>query len=580
MKGVKRSWAVMGLVGGILLTQIAGCGGKAQWAAEATEKTDAGNQEANLDAGNQEGSLDVGNQEASVDAGKQKEDVDNRIVKTVILGEGREKEISYEPEDLDRQWDEAAAGKILLEDKGISAEGPGILVSDKRAVIQEGGTFVVSGSMKNGQIRIDAAEGELVRLVLKGVELSNDTTAPLYSSGKCKVVLTLAEGTKNVFQDGSAYQYESQEEDEPDGPIFTNGDLTINGQGELWVYGNYKNGIRSKDNLKVISGNIQIVSADDGLKGKDSVIIQDGVLNIQSGKDGIKSNQDKDEEKGFIWIDGGTITIGAKDDGIQAETALIINGGQIEITESQEGLAGKTVDILGGVIKVKSLDDGINSAASVETEREKMMDQEGVYTRIAGGEVWLDAMADGIDSNGNLYIEGGTVYISGPTSQRDGILDYNGISELTGGTVFAAGTSGMMQTFGEKSTQNYLVVYWEESQEAGSIICLMEEDGTVLGEYGPEKAFDTAIISVPGLEEGRKYRVRTGEKEEEEKEIEITGVETVWGTARGGREGGKRPGDRRWPEGDRESERGERRINPQKDAAKFPPEGPHLPPDE
>ena len=146
--------------------------------------------------------------------------------------------------------------------------------------------------------------------------------------------------------------------------------------------------------------------------------------------------------------------------------------------------------------------------------------------------------------------------------------------------MFAAGTSGMMQTFGEKSTQNYLVVYWEESQEAGSIIRLMEEDGTVLGEYGPEKAFDTAIISVPGLEEGRKYRVRTGEKEEDEKEIEVTGGETVLGTARGGREGGKRPEDRRWPEEDRESERGERRINPQRDATKFPPEGPHLSPDE
>ena len=158
MKGVKRSWAVMGLAGGILLTQIAGCGGKTYWAAA---KTDAGNQEASLDAGNQ------------------KEDIDNRIVKTVILGEGREKEISYEPEDLDCQWDEAAAGKILLEDKGISAEGPGILVSDKTAVIQEGGTFVVSGSMENGQIRIDAAEGELVRLALKGVEQSNKTTTHL-----------------------------------------------------------------------------------------------------------------------------------------------------------------------------------------------------------------------------------------------------------------------------------------------------------------------------------------------------------------------------------------------------------------
>ena len=143
----------------------------------------------------------------------------------------------------------------------------------------------------------------------------------------------------------------------------------------------------------MISGTITIESMDDGLKGKDSVIIRDGMLTIQAGKDGIKSNQDEDPENGFIWIDGGEITIAAKDDGIQAETALVVCGGNIHVAESQEGLAGKTVDILGGLVKAVTLDDGINSAASVETEQEKMQDQDGVYTRIAGGEIWLNAKA-------------------------------------------------------------------------------------------------------------------------------------------------------------------------------------------
>lgn len=530
MRWSKKRWAILGLASGILLAQITGCGEKMEGISEEIKNTE---------------------QTKNAEQNNGSQHTDNRILVTADLKEGTKKEVSYEPEDLETQWDEEAAGKILLEETGITVEGAGVSVSGNAAVIREGGTFVVSGSMENGQIRMEAEKGELVRLVLKDVELSNDTTAPIYGEGKCKVVLTLAEGTKNIFQDGTDYQYENQGEDEPDGPVFTNGDLTINGLGELQVYGNYGSGIRSKDNLKVISGNIQIVSKEDGLKGRDSVVIRDGTLNIQAGKDGIKSNQDTEEEKGFIWIDGGAITIEAKDDGIQAETALIVNGGQIEITESQEGLAGKTVDIFGGTIKAKTMDDGINSAASVETEREKMQDQEGVYTRIAGGEVWLDTQADGIDSNGDLYIEGGAVYLSGPVSRRDGILDYNGMAEITGGTVFAAGTSGMMQTFGEKSSQNYLVVYWEESQEAGNTIRLMEEDGTILGEYGPPKAFDTAIISVPGLEDGKTYQVSTGEGENQTHEIKISGVETVSGTAGGREGGGGRPEGGRWPEGGR-----------------------------
>jgi len=175
------------------------------------------------------------------------------------------------------------------------------------------------------------------------------------------------------------------------------------------------------------------------LKGKESVVIRDGLFTIHAGKDGIKANQDDDENAGYVWIDGGDITIEAEDDGIQAETALIVNGGEITITKCQEGLAGKTVDILGGLIKAQTEDDGINSAASVETEMEKMQDQEGVYTRIAGGEIWLNTMADGIDSNGDLYIEGGTLYLTGPESRGDGILDYNGAAYLSGGSGVCGG---------------------------------------------------------------------------------------------------------------------------------------------
>lgn len=188
-----------------------------------------------------------------------------------------------------------------------------------------------------------------------------------------------------------------------------------------------------------------------------------------------------------------------------------------------------------------------------------MQDQDGVYTRIAGGEIWLDASADGIDSNGDFYMEGGTLYLSGPVSDGEGILDYNGTATITGGTVIAAGSAGMMQTFSDESTQNYLVVYYTETQEAGTAIQLQNADGTVLAEYTPEKAFVAAIVSSPELETGNTYQVVTGE---ESVEMTVSGLTTISGTPSKGIDGpGGRGMDGRGgngPEGVTTPENGER----------------------
>jgi len=449
---------------------------------------------------------------------------------TAELGEDGEMTVTYLAEDLDSGWDEASAVKIELADSGITA-GDGVLVSDQGVTIKKAGTYVLSGTLTDGQILIDTEKGEVVRLVLNGVEISNKTTSAVYSSGKGKVIMTLAGGTTNTISDSTEYVFASAEEDEPNALVFAKGDLTINGTGTLSVYGNYECAIRSKSVLRIISGELNIQAASDGLKGKDAVVIRDGQINIQSGKDGIKSNNDADLEKGYIWIDGGQIAIAAEDDGIQAESRLVINGGKIDITESQEGLAGRTVDINGGEIKVVASDDGINSAATVATEQEKMQDQEGVYTRIAGGEIWINARADGIDSNGDLYIDGGTLYLSGPTGNGDGILDYNGSGYISGGTVFASGSSGMMQTFNESSTQNYLVVYYTGTQKAGTMITLKDSTGSEIGSYVPEKDYSAVLISTPVLKTGDTYQVVTGE---ETVDMQIEGILTVYGTSSGG----------------------------------------------
>ena len=558
---MRKKWNKIMMIcvaGTLLAAQVTGCGKTAE--TPAGESTDVTTAVTTAAATNTE------------KTGSASED----IQVTSRLGEGGEKTITYLVADLADSWDESTAAGITFDTSGITVNGTGAAVSGQTVTITEAGTYVVSGTLADGQILIDAGKEAVVQLVLNGVELSNQTTAPIYSSGKTKVILTLAAGTANTVSDSKEYVFANATDDEPNAPIFTKGDLTINGTGSLEVHGNYGCAIRSKSILTVISGNLNLNAVSDGLKGKDAVIIRDGSIKITSGKDGIKSNNDEDAEKGYIWIDGGQIQIAAKDDGIQAETALIINDGDITITESQEALAGKTVDIIGGFIKAVASDDGINSAATVATEREKQQNQEGVYTRIAGGEIWLDATADGIDSNGNLYIEGGTLYLSGPTGNMDGILDYNGKGYISGGTFFGAGSSGMMQTFAADSAQNYLVVYYTAAKKAGTRITLTDNDGNELDSYAPEKDFSAVIISTPEIQVGNTYHVITGE---ETADLTVEGLVTTDGAASGGMGGKGGMGGMRGADGGQRPEPGEMPTNEAGETIGGRPGGGQMPPD-
>ncbi len=255
----------------------------------------------------------------------------------VDLTEGK-----YSDEKLDDAWEEEASVQIQLdEDKitvkasepGNEADGadhnPGVDVSEMRAVITQAGTYILSGTLKDGQIVIDADKEELVRLVLNGAELNCSSSAPIYSKGG-NVVIILAEGTENVVTDGTEYIYE-EGEDEPKAAIFAKDDLTFNGTGTLSVTGNYKHGIQCKDDLKFITGTYEVKAAEDGIVGKDSITVRNGNFTIDSEDDGMKATNIEETDKGYVLIEDGSFQITAGGDGIQAETLLRVNDGNMEI---------------------------------------------------------------------------------------------------------------------------------------------------------------------------------------------------------------------------------------------------------
>ncbi len=468
--------------------------------------------------------------------------------------EGDGKHGEYDEEDLNAGWKEEEAVILSCNGREADIQGEGASLKDGVIQIEKAGTYVLRGSFE-GQIAVDAGREDIVRLVLDGVQLSNSSSSPIYGIQSGKIILVLAEGSENTVTDGTEYVFPSAEEDEPDAAIFSKDDLTINGSGTLTVIGNYSNGIRSKDDLKVISGNIRITAVKDALKGKDSVTVKDGSIRIDSGEDGIKSNNDSDSEKGYVVIEGGKIDIRCGDDGIHAETWLTIMDGSIQIRESNEGLEGLKVDINGGEIQVTSSDDGINAAGGDSDGEEenrglgKMQVNEDAYVRITGGKVRVNAMADGIDSNGHLFMEGGEVYISGPVSDGDGALDYNGTALISGGIFVAGSSAGIMQTFSQSSSQPMVMAYYSEAKEGRAE--LLDESGSLLVEYEPEKAFYCLLVSTPGLQEGEQLQLKAGN---EIQELTVQGILTQVGERPAGRgfgHGGKgEPGKREGQNGE------------------------------
>ena len=299
-------------------------------------------------------------------------------------------------------------------------------VSDGQNInITSEGVYVISGSASNVTITVDAGDNDKVQIVLDGVSIINSSSPCIYVKNADKVFVTTT-STDNALSVTGTFTADGTTN--TDAVIFSRDDLVINGLGTLTI-NSTDNGISCKDALKVTGGTITINCSSDGLEANDSIAIADGSITISTSKDGLHAENDDDNTTGYVYICGGTLNITAGDDGIHATTVAQIDGGTMNITAA-EGIEGTFVQINSGTIGITSSDDGINGSNKSSAY--------SVTVEINGGDITINmgqGDTDAIDSNGNLYINGGTLNISASSP-----FDYDGQASYTGGTMIVNGS--------------------------------------------------------------------------------------------------------------------------------------------
>ena len=312
-----------------------------------------------------------------------------------------EMDFAFSNRDLETSYDPTAT--ISLSDGGSSFTGTGVSVNGDLITLSQKGTYLISGSLSNGSVKVAVDTEEKIQLVLSNASITCADGPALYIESADKVFVTLADGTENLLADGSSYAVtESADSDSsaPDAALFSREDMTINGGGSLTVNGNYKHAVVSKDDLIVTGGKLTVNAKNVGLSGKDCVKICGADISITAGSDGIRSDNAEDENRGYIYIRDGSLDINAENDAIQAETVLKIEGGSFHL-KTNGGSANASTDA-GGNFR-----PGWGStSASSSTESCKGL-KAGSDILISGGTFTIDSSDDAIHSNGSISISDG-----------------------------------------------------------------------------------------------------------------------------------------------------------------------------
>lgn len=416
------------------------------------------------------------------------------------------------------------------------------------ATVYDGGTITKAGTYRisgeQGDVTVDAGDADVV-LILDNATIAGQIN--VVSADKVQVHAVGSSTVTATAPDSAA--------------IYSHADLVLSGDGTVTVHseGEGADGIASSDDLALYSGTWKVTAADDAFRGKDSASVLGGHLDATAGDDGVRSDV-------AVHLSGGTVNVNAGGDGVHSDVALLIDGGDVTVASSTEGLEAGLLSISDGTVDLTSSDDGINGSgatsvdATTEQEQQEQSEeaagpqppegmpeppqamqqpQEGMQPPqqgmqppqqggasggqpgagmeqstgeqivISGGTVKVNAAGDGIDSNGDLRINGGTVLVFGPSDGANGTFDYAGSFSIDGGTVIGLGSAGMPAD-PTGGTQSFISAHLDSSVTGGAVT-IEDSSGTVIAtiEAG-DKPFTLVQYSSDKISAGQSYTVKTG----------------------------------------------------------------------
>lgn len=166
-------------------------------------------------------------------------------------------------------------------------------------VLNEGGAYFLTGKL-NGSIRINAPE-ENVHLFLGGVKIKAVSGPAVCCESADKLLITLLPDAENRISDSGRYAADGETE----ACIYSICDLTLNGDGKLTVDALYKDAVRSKDLLKIMSGEYTIRCKRTAFHGNDGIYVENGSGFVSSEKYGFKTTKKGSDGRGNLIVCGG-----------------------------------------------------------------------------------------------------------------------------------------------------------------------------------------------------------------------------------------------------------------------------------
>ena len=294
----------------------------------------------------------------------------------------------------------------LIDENNVDA----LIYSKADLTINGSGTLVLKSDYNHGVVSKDD-------LIITGGTYDIDVEGQGLSGKDC---LKISDGTFNIVSAKDALKSDNSEDADRGFIYITGGTYSINSAAD---------GIYAYNLVKIEGGTFDITTNSSSSADSYKAIKSDYLIDISAGTFTINSADDGIHSNGDIVITDGSFDISSTDDAIHADSKVQIDNGTFTIN-AREAIEGTYVQINDGTININASDDAIN-AGQKSNDYTPTIEINGGYIKINMGQGDTDA----IDSNGNIYINGGTLDI---TAQSP--FDYDGKAENNGGTIIVNGT--------------------------------------------------------------------------------------------------------------------------------------------